>query len=154
MPILMDTMDIQFFDDKGKLITKMNHTMQAILDINDNDSFFHIQDSKVNIELLKSLAKSQDNQTDFDKAKDKTVSIKFSKNSASKKFYKIVANGVMYDEETSKKSHDFNLVIHNAKLISGIQIDGSYGKVFTPDYSFQLFEDLSLNFVDLDLTEV
>lgn len=152
--ILMDTVNFKIFDDKGTLITECKHTVRASLLLNKR--IFGIDIATFNLDLIKLLGVKDDDKelSDFEKVlNNNKTTIKFSKNNLSDT-YKIVADGYLLDVSENKHSHNFNLVIHNAKLSNNYKLDFEMMTPHTPSFVFALDEDEGGNYVDLVLEEV
>lgn len=155
MQILMDTMDVKIFDENGKLIADFDCNQQAILNLSSEfgRSCFTLSSATVNLPFIKNLGKEEE-QSDFEKAVNKKTNIKLKPNLLREKEYKIIANGIMYDREKAVKSHNFDLVIHRARLRSEVElINASWQEAFNPSYTFVILEDGD-EFIDLQLEEI
>lgn len=153
--ILMDTVDLEIFDSSGKLITKINHNQKAFLNLGYSQGTFGIQSAMLDLDLLSSFGEtaSDEDYSDFEKSlKSDTKRISFKKDSPHQKRYKILAKGILHDSETGAISHDFSLVIHEARLHTKetLSIDANAGEVFTPNYVFELKETVDGKYVDLE----
>lgn len=153
--ILMDTVDLEIYNESGKMITKINHNQKAFLNLGYSQGVFGIQSALLDLDLLASFGEveSDDNYTDFERAlKSDTKKIIFKKDSPHQKRYKILAKGILYDSKTSAISHDFSLVIHEARLHTkdSLSVDANAGEVFTPNYVFELLETADGKYVDLE----
>lgn len=156
MQVLMDTMDVKIFDENGKLVADFDSNQQAVLTLSSEfgQSYFGFSSATVNIPFINNLGVEQE-QSDFDKATGKKTTIKFKQNSLHAKEYKIVANGIMYDRELVTKSHNFDLVIHRARLHPEVELfNARCAAPFEPSYIFMVLEDENNEFVDLQLEEI
>lgn len=153
---LMDATELQIFDEQGKLITEIKHNTRTRLLLDGMMDTFSIENVTLDLELLKSLGDNGETKelSDFEDSLNKgKTKIKFKKNSMQRE-YKIISKGILYDAETEEKSHSFNIVIHQARTISPVELDAKCGEAFTPSYTFYLDTDEKDNFVDLELTEL
>lgn len=154
---LMDSTNLQIFDENGKLVTEIKDNIRTHLLIDGVNSRFSIENCSINLDLLKSLGenKNYEELSDFESSLNKGKSIiKFKNQDINQKFYKIISKGIIYDTFTEAKSHNFNIILHNVVLASPIEIDAKCAENFTPQYTFYILEDKDENFVDLELLEV
>lgn len=154
---LMDSTDLQIFNEQGKLVAEIKDNTRTHLLIDGVNSEFSIENCAINLDLLKSIGvnNNTENMTDFESALNKgKTSIKLKRYEKGTEYYKIISKGFLYDINTETKSHNFNIVLHKVTLSSPIEIDAKCGENFSPKYTFYILEDGKENFVDLDLFEV
>lgn len=152
--VLVDTVDFSIFDSEGNFITESRHTIKGYLSLAKRE--FGLDNGTFNLELLKLLAKENGspNESDFSKAlNNNKVTIKLNKNTSDKS-YKIIASGYLYSVESQEPSHNFNLIIHNAKVSRNHNLEFEMATAYTQSFIFNLDEDENGEYVDLTLEEI
>lgn len=138
---ITDVFDLKVFDVNGTLITHMNKAIDSELINDDNGSYLLMNIPNFDLEFIKSMGKVEDDSmlSDFDKiAKPKNTIIKFKDFSNSNSpTYKLIAEGTMcIGAETEKES--FKIVVHEAKLVSGLNLSASIGTMSNFSHGFKL----------------
>lgn len=138
---ITDVFDLKVFDVNGTLITHMKQAIDSELINDDNGSYLLMNIPNFDLEFIKSMGKVEDDSmlSDFDKiAKPKNTIIKFKDFSNSNSpTYKLIAEGVMcIGAETEKES--FKIVVHEAKLVSGLNLSTSIGTMSNFSHGFKL----------------
>lgn len=154
MQILMDTMDVRIYNMEDELVATFDCNQKALLRVSQvDDSYFGLHSATINLDFLHDLSYGE-KETDFQVAASGKKTIKINPRGLRNKYYKIVANGVLYDRETAKKSHNVNLIAYRTKMDSNFDLDAINQESFQPNYIFKLLEDGEGNFVDLQLEEI
>lgn len=138
---ITDVFDLKVFDVNGKLITHMDKVIDSELINGDDGSFLMMNIPNFDLEFIKSMGKVEDdsNLSDFDKiAKPTNTIIKFKEFSThNTPIYKLVAEGVMRIGHESEKE-SFKIVVHEAKLVSGLNLSTSIGTMSNFSHGFKL----------------
>lgn len=142
---LMDVLDLKVLDDKGKLITKMDAATKGKLVHNDKESYFAINITNFDIELMKAIGEVKDNDSlsDFEKElTPKTTKIKFKTaySNANYKEFKLIAEGDLYNNE-GEVSHGFKIIIDKSILTSGVELNVDMVKVSEFSHVFAITSD-------------
>lgn len=141
---ITDVFDLKVFDVNGTLITHMNQAIDSELINDDNGSYLMMNIPNFDLEFIKSMGKVEDDSTlsDFEKiAKPKNTIIKFKDFSNSNSpTYKLIAEGVMRVGKESEVEQ-FKIVVHKAKLVSGLSLSASVGNVSNFSHGFKLLPD-------------
>lgn len=154
---LMDVMDLKVFDDKGKFITKLDTATKGILVHSDQASYFAINITDFNIDMIKAIGEVNNTETltDFEKElTPKSTKIKFKPlyNHENVKQFKLIAEGILYNN-LGDPSHDFKVVINNSVLTSGLEFEFSNVDINEYTHVFSIHVDKDGNSFELELIE-
>jgi|GEM_PF-2397263 len=162
---LMDVLDLKVFDESGKSVTKLNKATEGKLVHNEkvgsyfaiNIVNFDINIVNFDIDLIKAIGEvvKDDNLSDFEKElTPRTTKIKFKSAYSSKsiKKFKLIAEGNLYNEE-HEVSHTFRLLINNASLTSGFNMDANNSSISEFTHVFRIDVDDNGDSFELELEE-
>ncbi|KOS61570.1 hypothetical protein FJQ98_15890 [Lysinibacillus agricola] len=154
---LMNVMDLKVFDEKGKFITKLDTATKGELVHSDQASYFAINISDFNIDMIKAIGEVENTESlsDFEKElAPKSTKIKFKplyRNENEKKF-KLVAEGELYNS-SGDVSHDFKVIINESVLMSGLEFEFSNVDISEYTHVFAIRVDDNGNSFELELIE-
>lgn len=141
MNIIQDVIDLDVFDESGKLVTQIKSMDKGTLFHNAHESTLTVRDVLFNLEMLKLIGEDVEKElkSDFDSALsegDETI-IRFNRKQESKKL-KLIGRGVIYATDTANISHDFQVIMPSASLIAGHKFEFDTDEVQRPTYRFHL----------------
>lgn len=143
MNIIQDVIDLEVFNEEGKLVTKISTVREVDLRwISDGeDSYLSVTDGLVNFKLIEQLGEVEENNlSDFEKRVSNVKSSKtvvFNKNS-NKKAFKLIGRGITYSAETAEVSHDFEIIIPKVELVNEYHFNSESGEVHNPRFVFKI----------------
>lgn len=150
-------MDLKVFDEKGKLITKLDSATKGVLVHSDQASYFAINITDFNIDMIKAIGEVENNKdlSDFEKElTPKSTKIKFKPlyHSENQKKFKLIAEGNLHNA-LGDPSHEFKVVINESVLSSGLEFEFSNVDMSEYTHVFSIYVDKDGNSFELELIE-
>ncbi|WP_342532636.1 hypothetical protein MHB40_14400 [Lysinibacillus sp. FSL K6-0057] len=154
---LMDVLELKVFDESGKFVSKLNAATKGELVHSDQASYFAINITNFDIDMIKVIGEvnTTEDLSDFEKElTPKSTKIKFKPlyHSDNQKKFKLIAEGDLYNSD-GIASHDFKVIINNAVLTSGLEFEFSNVNISEYTHVFSIRVDDNGNSFELELIE-
>lgn len=143
MNIIQDVIDLEIFNEDGKLVTKMSTVKEVVVRwiANTDGSYLAITDAMVNFKIIEQMGEVEENNlSDFEKRLSNVKNSKtivFNKNSKNK-IFKLVGRGITYSAATAEVSHDFELIMPEVELVNDYNFDLENGEVHHSSFVFKI----------------
>ncbi|WP_137743429.1 hypothetical protein [Robertmurraya siralis] len=143
MDIIMDVINLEIYDEKGRHVVTLDtlNKSQLFYDLTGRNTYLGVTDVAFRTEILKQLGEVvKEDISDFNKSvteDNNELKIKFKKHNKLPKF-KLVGRGVSYDAETNRINKDIKIIIHNAQLANGYDLENKAGNPSLFDYVFEV----------------
>lgn len=143
MNVIQDVIDLEVFNEKGQMVTKISTVKNVELNwrTDGDGSYLTVSDALVNFKMIEQLGEVQKNSlSDFDKRVSNSgdpKTIVFKKQPKNSKF-KLIGRGITYSVETANVNYDFEIIMPDVELVNEYQFFSEQGEVHTPSYTFKI----------------